>query len=356
MSVTLRKRKNADESTTLRLDIYHNGKRWVETLKHLKIVKAANIADRESNKQNLQQANAIKIARAIELESNGYNVTSEAGKKTIVTVWMQSYIDVYTKKDKRNMQGALNRFNAFLLETKTTDLTFGNLSALLIEDFIDYLESNSTGEGASSYYNRFKKMLKHSYRKGLMKVNILDFVERKVKGKAKKKDTLTLDELKTLAATQIQSSEVRKAFLFSCVTGLRWCEVKPLKWSNIDLLNRKMSLTQSKTSEEVSTPLNDTAIKILGEQADYDKNVFNLPTADGANKTLKAWVRRAKIQKKITWHNGRHSFGTNLIFNNIGILTASKLLGHTSVTHTQRYVKAAEEMKERATDSVNIDM
>jgi integrase/recombinase XerD len=356
MSVTLRKRKNSDESTTLRLDIYHNGRRWVETLKHLKIVKAANAADRESNKQNLQQANAIKIARANELESNGYNVTSEAGKKTIVTVWMQSYIDVYTKKDKRNMQGALNRFNAFLLETKTNTLTFGNLSALLIEDFIDYLECNSTGEGASSYYNRFKKMVKQAYRKGLMKSNVLDFVERKVKGKAKKKDTLTLDELGTLAATPTKSSEVRKAFLFSCVTGLRWCDVKSLKWSSIDILNRKMNLVQSKTEEEVFVPLNDTAIKILGEQANYDLDVFNLPTANGANKTLKAWVKRAKINKKITWHNGRHSFGTNLIFNNVDILTASELLGQTSVKHTQRYVKSAEEMKQRGTDSINIDM
>lgn len=356
MSVTLRKRKNADESTTLRLDIYHNGRRWVETLKHLKIVKAANVADRESNKQNLQQAEAIRVARAAELEVSGYKITSEAGKKTMVTAWMQSYIDSYTKKDKRNMQGALNRFSEYLLEVKESRLTFGELDALTIEDFIDYLESNSTGEGAQSYYNRFKKMLKHSYRKGLMKVNILDFVERKVKGKAKKKDTLTLDEMKSLSATTTESSEVKRAFLFCCVTGLRWCDVKSLKWSNVNTVNRQMSLTQSKTSEEVSTPLNDTAIKILGEQGNPKKNVFELPTANGANKTLKAWVKRAKIEKKITWHNARHSFGTNLIFNDVDILTTSKLLGHTSMKYTQRYVRTAEEMKQRGTDSINIDM
>lgn len=356
MSVTLRKRKNTDESTTLRLDIYHNGRRWVETLKHLKIVKAANVADRESNKQNLQQAEAIRVARAAELEVSGYKITSEAGKKTMVTAWMQSYIDSYTKKDKRNMQGALNRFSEYLLEIKEPRLTFGDLDALTIEDFIDYLESNSTGEGAQSYYNRFKKMLKHSYRKGLMKVNILDFVERKVKGKAKKKDTLSLDEMKTLAATTTESSEVKRAFLFSCVTGLRWCDVKSLKWSNVNTVNRQMSLTQSKTGEEVSTPLNDTAIKILGEQGDTKKNVFELPTANGANKTLKAWVKRAKIEKKITWHNARHSFGTNLIYNDVDILTTSKLLGHTSMKYTQRYVRTAEEMKQRGTDSINIDM
>ena len=33
-----------------------------------------------------------------------------SGKKTLVTVWMQAYVDDIHKKDKRNMQGALNRF------------------------------------------------------------------------------------------------------------------------------------------------------------------------------------------------------------------------------------------------------
>jgi hypothetical protein len=51
MSVTLRKRKNEDGSTTLRLDIYHNGRRAVETLKHLRLSKPSNLLDHEQNKE-----------------------------------------------------------------------------------------------------------------------------------------------------------------------------------------------------------------------------------------------------------------------------------------------------------------
>jgi integrase len=356
MSVVLRKRKNADGSQTLRLDIYHNGQRTVETLKHLKLSKPSNLLDREQNKKRMQQAEEIAVTRAAELEANNYNMVTDAGKKTSITVWMQNYVDSYTKKDKRNMQGALNRFTAFLAGDKKTGLTFGNLNALIIEDFIEFLEANSTGEGALSYYNRFKKMVKQAYRKKLLKDNVLDFVERKVKGKAKKKDILTLDELKMLAATPTESSEVRRGFLFSCVSGLRWIDVKKLAWKNINIQSRQMSVTQSKTDENVSTPLNDTAIKLLGEASDPDTTVFNLPTANGANKTLKAWVKRAGINKAITWHNGRHSYGTNLIFNDVDVLTASKLLGHTSMKHTQRYVRASEEMKQLATDKINFDL
>jgi integrase/recombinase XerD len=356
MSVVLRKRKNADGTTSLRLDIYNDGKHKIETLKHLQLAKPSNVLDREHNKKKLQQAEEIAIARAAELEANNYSMVTDAGKKTIITVWMQNYVDSYTKKDKRNMQGALNRFIAFLKEDNKTGLTFGNLNALIIEDFIDFLEANSTGEGASSYYSRFKKMIKQAYRKKLLKDNVLDFVERKVKGKAKRKDTLTLDELKILAATSTESSEVRRAFLFCCVSGLRWIDVKPLRWQNINIAGRQMIISQSKTGEPVATPLNNTAITLLGNAGAPQNNVFDLPTANGANKTLKAWVKRAGISKAITWHNGRHSFGTNLIFNDVDVLTASKLLGHTSMKHTQRYVKASEEMKQAATNKINFDL
>ena len=356
MSVTLRKRKNADSSITLRLDIYHNGQRSIETLKELKLSKGSSPIDRENNKKILQQADAIRIMRAAELEANNYDMVTDAGKKTVVTVWMQSFIDSYIKKDKRNMQGVQNRFTEYLIEVKKEGLTFGNLNALLIEDFIDFLENKSKGEGAASYYSRFKKMIKQAYRKKLMKENVLDFVERKVKGKASKKDILTLEELKTLAATPTESSEVKRAFLFSCVTGLRWCDIKALTWQSINFDTNQMSIKQSKTGEEITTPLNNTAVKLLGEAKEVADTVFVLPTANGANKTVKAWVKRAKINKAITWHNARHSFGTNLIFNDVDVLTASKLLGHTSMKHTQRYVDTAAEMKQKATDKVNIEL
>jgi len=312
--------------------------------------------DREHNNKKLQQAEEIAIARASVLQANDYSMVTDAGKKTIVVDWMQNYVDNYKKKDIRNMQGALNKFKTFLQQENKTGVTFGNLSSLLIEDFIDHLDSISTGEGAKSYYSRFKKMVKQAFRKNLIKINPIDHVEKKLKGKAKKKDILTLPELKILAATPTESEQVKKAFLFCCVTGLRWIDIKSLRWSSINITSKQMNVQQIKTDENVSTPLNDTAIKLLNEERKRDDLVFCLPSANGANKTLKAWIKRAKIDKAITWHNARHSFGTNLIYNDVDILTTSKLLGHTSMKHTQRYVKASQEMKEAATDKVNFDL
>ncbi len=356
MSVKLRKRKNGDGTISLRLDIYKDGRRIIETLKHLQLAKQSNLVDRENNKEKLRQAEAIAIQRAAELEANNYDMDLDIGRKTIVTFWMQSYVDNYNKKDKRNMQSVLNKFVKFLSEIRKPNLTFAELKPLMIEDFIEYLEEGSKGEGARSYFHRFKKMLHHAYRRRVLRTNILDFVERKATGKARKKDILTLDELKLLSETYIKNLEIKKAFLFTCVTGLRFCDINQLKWKNINLKDRMLSLNQSKTSEDVTIPLNDTALKLIGEAGKPTMKVFSLPSANGCNKILKAWIESAGIQKQITWHNGRHSFGTNLIFNGVDVVTASKLLGHTSLKHTQRYVNTAAELKEKATNMINIDL
>jgi len=359
MSVILRKRKNANGTTTLMLVIYSGDKKSYERLTHLQLAKPSNLKDRESNKELLLLAEAIRLTRSVELEGNNYSVDSDAGKKTIITVWMQTYVGSYLKKDKRNMQGVLNRFNDFLKKEKKTGLVFGNITALLIEDFIDYLQANSTGEGAKSYYNRFKKMLKTAFRKKIMKENVLDDVERKVKGKAKKKDTLTLEDMKLLAGTPSGSSEVKRAALFCSVTGLAWVDLKQLTWDKIRMDSRQLEIVRAKLKDEnntVTIPLNDTAIKLLDKVGKPSANVFELPSANGANKTLKAWVLRAKIDKKITWHNLRHSYGTNLIFNEVDVLTTSKLLGHSSTDQTMRYVQAADEMKQRGTDKLNFEL
>lgn len=356
MSVKLRKRKNENGTTSLRLDIYVNGERKIETLKHLQLVKVTTLSDRDDNKKKLKQAEQIVIARATQLQADDYNLVSDAAKKTIITAWMQNYVDNYKKKDIRMMQAARDRFANFLKEEKKEGLIFMNLTPLLIEDFMEYLDNKSFGEGAMSYYKRFKKMIKQAYRKGLLKQNPFDKVEKVLTGKAAKKDTLTLDELKILAATPTASDEVRRGFLFCCFTGLSWIDLNNLKWNKIRWESKKMNTSRSKTGEPVFTPLNDTAIELLQEPGSEDDFVFKLPSHSGATKTLKAWVKRAGIDKKITWHNSRHSYGTNLIFTGTDILTTSELLGHTSLKHTKRYVGINEQMKKDATDKINIDL
>ncbi|MEO6977848.1 MAG: site-specific integrase [Mucilaginibacter sp.] len=353
MSVTLRKRKNTDGSISLLLDIYHDGKRSYEFLKSLKLDKPANLTDRAANKDKLDLAERIKIERAHQLAANDYSMSTESGKKTDVVKWMQAYVDKYDKKDVRNMQGALNRFKAFLIKKNMQGLVFGRLDEQIISDFQEQLIKDCQGEGSSSYFARYKKMMKKAYKEKIINRNPATDVPTK-QGRPKKKDTLSMEEIKLLSTTHTESVEIKRAFLFSCLTGLRWIDIKGLTWAAIR--NKSMTVVQSKTEREIFINLNDTALKLLGEPGKPKEFVFDLPTANGANKTVKAWVKRAGIAKKITWHNARHSFGTNLVFLGTDVIAASSLLGHSTLQYTSRYVKAAAELKERATDKLNFKL
>ncbi len=361
MSVTLREKKNLDKdkkviSISLYLDIYDASatpKRRFEFIHHLKLDIRNSAEARVKNKATRLLAETIRSDRAHELASSDYDVQTESGKKTKAVEWMQKFIDGYKLKDKRNLQGALNRFKDFIGKDK--DLTFKNINVQMIEGYREYLKSTSKGEGASSYYARFKKMMKEAYKAKLINRNpVLEVKKGKLPG-AKKKDTLTIEEIKQLVATPTQSEfDVRNAFLFCLVTGLRWIDVHKLTWSDIN--GKVMTVIQSKTEREITVNLNDTALKLIGRPKKSSDKVFRLPTADGANKTIKAWVKRAGITKKVTWHNARHSFGTNLIVEGTDVLTVSSMLGHAGLMHTMRYVKAAAELKNRASDKLNFDL
>lgn len=353
MSVKLRKRKNRDGTTSLLLDIYHKGERKIEFLSHLKLAAGSSPSERLKNRENLQLAEKIAIARAHELTSNDYDVSFDLGKKTMVIEWMQSYIDSYKKNDKKNMQGVFNRFKNFLKEENKGGLTFKQLDEVLVTDFKDYLIPLHKGEGANSYFARFKKMLKRANQLKLLTHN--PAINVSVRGGfAKEKEVLGVDEIIQLAKTPIENQEIRRAFLFSCVTGLRWIDVKTLKWSSVRYESRYLIKSQTKTGKDIITSLNDAAMRLLGPVKDGETFIFDIPTSNGCNKTLKMWVKKAGIDKYITWHQGRHSAGTNLALNGHDIYSISTFLGHTSMKHTSRYVKEARRIQAKAADTLNI--
>ena len=179
MSVTLRKRVNADGTTTLRLDVLHNGQRWYEALSNLKLAKPTTLLIRESNKDLFRQAEQIRTARAAELEAGNYGMVSDKGKRTLVISWLDDYLKKYTKEDKRVMKAVIAEFTKYLQDEGKSKITFAALTSTLMEDFVGQLNAAHTGEGASTYYRRLKKAIRQAYKQKLMRQNILDFVEVK---------------------------------------------------------------------------------------------------------------------------------------------------------------------------------
>jgi integrase len=132
-----------------------------------------------------------------------------------------------------------------------------------------------------------------------------------------------------------------------------------LKYSDVDYSNKRLTFRQSKTQKHskasgVTIPLTDTLLAIIGQKpADAkDDFIFHLPSDTMCLRALRRWTKRAGIEKHITWHCGRHSFATLLLSNGANIKVVSELLGHSSLKFTEIYVRAVDELKKEAINSL----
>jgi integrase len=122
------------------------------------------------------------------------------------------------------------------------------------------------------------------------------------------------------------------------VTGLRYCDARALTWANIDT-NNTLTVIQSKTRLELVLPLSPEALYFAGPRSKDSDLIFPLPSNNGCNKSLRAWAKEAQIGKDITYHCARHSLGTNLHLAGLDAFGIAAVLGHTTIKHTQRYVR-----------------
>ena len=328
---------------------------------------------RQENKDTLAIANKIRRDRANDIAEPEKKVELQTKKADVNFLdYMQEYVDNYSKADVRVMQMAVNRFKNFLKDTQEyvifADFIKPNqIDCDMIEVFIEYLQHTSTGEGAKTIYQRFKKLIRYAVANDVMRKNPCinkqgQNITIKVDDGAIVKDVLSPEEIKKLIETHYpkENLQVRNAFLFSLNTGMRWCDVKDLTFGNFDFANRTFSYNQNKTKghsskSNVSLPLTDALLALMGEQPearDKDELVFALPSHTMALKALRRWTKFAGIDKHITFHCARHSFGTNLASTaakkGFSIRVVQDMLGHSSLRYTEKYTRVVDREKKAA--------
>jgi site-specific recombinase XerD len=327
--------------------------------------------ERQKNKEKLELAAKIREEREQELKENRHGYRLKKERSINFLDYYQSYIDHYTKKDLRNIKGALERFKSFLTEKYPALQQYikpDQINKDMMSGFVEYLEQHSKGVGAWSYYQRFKKVVHYATEHGIFTKNPCTGITCKVDDSALRKDVLSLEEIELLAATDYpaQNKGVKRAFIFCLYTGLRFCDVVNLKYTNVDYSNKLLKFEQSKTkghsaASGVIIPLNDGLLSLIGTPPlDEDKSpaldspIFTLPGHAACSKALKYWTKRAGITKHITWHCARHSFAVNILNNGANIKTVASLLGHSGLKHTEKYTRAVDSLKEAAINSLPV--
>lgn len=323
--------------------------------------------ERQQNKETLELAKKIRFERGQELLESveGYRLKKERDINFLD--YFQSYIDTYTKKDIRMVEIALKRFKDFLNDTQGYNkfakrIKPEQITKDMVEAFTEYLQSRSVGEGAKSIYARFKKVIKYAIEHDVLLKNPCTGIVIKVDDQILRKEVLSLEEIQQLIAIHYEheNPNIRRAFIFCLYCGLRFCDVKDLTFANVDFANKLLKFEQNKTkghsaNSGVIIPLNDGLLKLIGEPTgDQTKEslIFSLPSYEMCLKALGRWVKRAGIDKHISWHCARHSFAVNILNNGANIKTVASLLGHSGLKHTEKYTRAIDRLKEDAINSL----
>ena len=263
--VHIGQKKTSENRISLYLDWYDgNNKRKKEYLGLFLIANPVNPIERKNNKDTIFFAELKRAEREKQLFTGEIDEILE--QKTVKNKgfipYFENYVLNYSKKDLRVMKAVLSQFKTFAPPHITTK----DITEKFCFDFKDYLNKNLSGESPSTYFARFKKMLHQAKRDKVFRTNPAEDVKNFKTQISIEKDVLTIEELQLLTKTHCGNEDVKKAFLFCCNTGLRFCDVKALQWGNIQGVI--MKIEQSKTKDKsndggvVEVTLNDTAISL----------------------------------------------------------------------------------------------
>ena len=150
-------------------------------------------------------------------------------------------------------------------------------------------------------------MLSTAFEDGLLRDNIAKKLVR-AKAHCAKRSFLTKEELVKLSQTPCKSDVLRRAGLFSCLTGLRLSDCIRLRWENIIKLadgGWAMDIITKKTSTAAILPISDEVLQLCGDRS--EGIVFNGLTPGLIASHLKEWISASGITKHITFHCLSHS-------------------------------------------------
>jgi len=160
---------------------------------------------------------------------------------------------------------------------------------------------------------------------------------------------LELDEIKKLQQLEGLNSEQelkRDLFLLACFTGMAYADIKGLEAKDFFIDpdgTEYIRDTRQKTGIVSIIPLLSVAKEIFkkysltGECRDFHWRVMS---NQKLNSGLKEIAHKAGIKKPLFMHLGRHTFATTVTLSHgVPLETVSKMLGHSSIKHTQMYSK-----------------
>ena len=369
MKISLIQRKLKDGRISLSIEFYRgseitdDGKRKhlrnFENLDTYLITDPKTAKEKKENKEALEFAENVISIRKAEYAQGRFELKNTAKAKR---VFLNFFADL--AEEKRTLDSSNNYGNWFstyqhLKKVVPKNLTFEEIDEFFIKKVRKYFEKDAISKSdlplsqnsKYSYFNKFKAALRYAFDNGYLTVNYAAKIKSFEQAESQR-EYLIFDELQRLAKAECKYPVLKKAFLFSCLSGLRWSDINTLIWKEVrdegDI--SRVNFRQEKTEGVEYLYISKQARELLGERGNQQDRVFQgLKYSMTFNTEIIRWCNRAAVPKHITFHSARHTNAVLLLENGADIYTVSKRLGHRELRTTQIYAKIVDsKMKEAA--------
>ena len=360
--VRIRRKRLNNGGESLYLDIYRDGKRSYRFLK-LYLRPELTKEDTELNSKALAAAESLKMEELRKIHAGMMGIPEKKADDMTLYEYLERVIarkEGTTKTSWKNCREHLRIYHP-------EDIRIDAIDRQWVQGFRDYLDSRAMQWAIDTRKRECdpkpispgtKRLMFQKFCSLLHIAQKEEYIDRDPSAAVKRfgepeseRGFLTVEELRRLKDVPAPDPEVGRAFLFSCLTGLRWSDIAALRWGEVQRLGESTRLVfwQKKTGGLEYLDINTQAVRLLGDRGKEKDLVFpGLTAVQTARIMVGAWVKAAGIDKHITFHCGRHTFAIMMLELGTDLYTLSKLMGHRSIESTQVYAKILDKTKQAA--------
>lgn len=268
--------------------------------------------------------------------------------------------------DRKLSKETIRSYNSYLSKLKAfrSILTFAQINLEFIKQYHGYMKTE-LGNGPNTCHKSLsfiRTMLYRAIDNGIIKENVFHrkYALKKVLGNRAyltENELYRLEQLYANIPLKNYQKNVLKYFLFCCYCGLRFTDIKALKYKDLKkeviegAEKTVIRIKMHKTDDPVEIPLPERALELIGHGLPNEK-VFRVNSNQTTNRYIKESVSLCGIEKKISFHCSRHTYATFSITGKMTIPTLSNLLGHKDLKTTMIYVKIVPGLKVREINDV----
>ena len=284
-------------------------------------------------------------------------------------VFRDEYSTLIKNNRSKSYYSSVNQALKHLTDYFGTQHSINSIRLKDVEDFLIHLQQK-VKKGYVVYYRNLKAAFNKAKDWGYVKENC--FVKIKLPKQQKLAPVFINSNQLSAISNKLKSETAKDFVMIAFYTGMRLDEIVNLRWKNIDLQNRTITVGDeiftTKGRNQRFIPMSEEAIKVietlrlrsvqdlelrmqneklhkiisiksLGSIQDFVfcKENGDKFTGNYFSRRFKSACKAAGMDNAIHFHTLRHSFASNLAQKGVPLYTIKELLGHSSISTTEIY-------------------